>query len=114
MREHLLDALRALADTEYQKCVWIDRVLSHDGYYDELALEIHILHDDLILGSGAASSVGSILLDQREARAVGGVIAAMDALLADHGTNLDERVAIASPRWPDVVCAAMTALTEMG
>jgi hypothetical protein len=113
MREQLFDTLRALADVDYQRKVWIQRQYPPGVQYDDFDLAVHFLFDDTALFDAPEKTVGWILEDEYEVRAIQKVTKAIDDLLNELGTDLTDEQYINSPMWSDVVKAASEALSAL-
>ncbi|MET7339551.1 hypothetical protein [Nonomuraea sp. NPDC005650] len=109
MRNEVVGAVRALADPDYQKAVWIRREFPHPEYYDDFSLNIHILYDDSGVCEDPFGSIGSYLRSEREAEVVSQLADALNALLAVEGEDRSDSEYLGSPHWQAVVHAASTA-----
>lgn len=113
MRAEVIDAVRALADPEYQQRVWIRRELPQPDYYDDFTLNIHILYDDTRVLEEPAGTVGDVLRSAEEATALAPLARQLDALFDRYGTDLSDEEYLATPEWAGVVRAAQTALAAL-
>ncbi|MFC0027953.1 hypothetical protein ACFFMM_00245 [Micromonospora chaiyaphumensis] len=109
MREEIVQAVRALADHEYQWSAWVRRELP-PGQYDEFTHRIHILYDDTQVLEDPGAAVGIYLRSQEEAIAMQRLAAAIDALFDELGTELSDESYLRARRWPAIVTAAREAL----
>ena len=111
MRAEVVHALRALADLDYQQRVWVRHELPHPNYYDEFALEIHILYDDTrLLELLDEAKTGEVLRDEDEREALRPLRDALDTLFDRHGMKLTDEQYMTTPEWTAVVSAAQAAL----
>lgn len=113
MRAEVIDAVRALADPEYQRRVWIRQELPQPDYYDDLTVNIHILYDDTRVLEEPAGTVGDVLRSGDEAAAMVPLARQLDAVFDRYGTDLGDEEYLNTPEWPDVVRAAQTALAAL-
>ena len=109
MRRNVVSAVRALADVAYQRRVWIDRDYPTDGYYDDFAMNLHILYDDTLVLEDPAATLGTVLKSKEEVDAMGVLAEALDELLDAEGSERTDREYMASPLWGGVVRTAGTA-----
>ncbi|WP_283137811.1 SCO4402 family protein [Rhizohabitans arisaemae] len=110
MRREIISAVNALASPEHQQRVWIDREYPHPGYYDDFTLNIHILYDDTDVLENTSSCIGDYLRSQDEVDALTKLAAAIDAMFAALGTELEDLDYMRSPFWGSVVSAAAAAV----
>jgi hypothetical protein len=113
MRAEVIDAVRALADPEYQRRVWIRRELPQPDYYDDLTVNIHILYDDTRVLEEPADTIGDVLRSPGEAAALAPLAQQLDALFERYGTDLGDEEYLDTPEWPGVVRAAQSALAAL-
>lgn len=107
-RRELLSALRALADLEYQRRVWIRRELPTPGYYDELDLEIHVLYDDTCVLPNPELCVGTVIRAS-EVEALRRLDGVLGPVIDELGNSADEDY-LAHEDWTAVAAAAKDAL----
>lgn len=110
MRSDVLDALRSLADREYQEREW-GKYREEENRYDDLTLNVHLLYDDCQVLPDPASQVGTVLYadDAEPLRRVGAVLG---PLIHDLGEASDAEY-LADPRWDLVVAAAAEAVADL-
>lgn len=101
MRQELMGYLRDLSDHEYQRKNW--------SRTDSLDHAVHFLFDDTPLADDPERTIGFFLHDASEVAAVSAVIAALDAMFAKHGTELQDAEYIALADWNAVIAAARKA-----
>lgn len=110
MRLQIIDAVRALSDPHHQRTRW-GRYEEGVNYYDDLALNVHVLYDDTMVLPDPAGSAPAVLYAQEVPifteleRALGPML---DTL---HG--LPDHVYLSDPRWDLVVDVARRALATM-
>jgi hypothetical protein len=109
MRDQLIFTIRTLADSYSQQKVWIEGVIPHEGYGDCFDQAIHFLFDDMTLDSDLEGAIGTLLLDEKEAEAVGKVINALHELLRVEGENRSDEDFINSPNWETVLSSSRNA-----
>lgn len=112
-RENITDAVRALADANYQRRVWIDRRPGPDEPYDTLDYNVHELFDDSNVLSDPSGAVGVLLASETEAAAFRSLGNVLGALIDDLGDAPDARY-LADPRWPLVIARARDVLAVLG
>jgi len=113
MREELVDYLVGLSDLDYQRRVWIDAGSQKTVVYDNFDLAVHFLFDDTALASDPYSTIGKILQDASEARAIAVLKSCLDDLFNQYGLTLSDAEYIALPEWRTVIAAAEAALVAM-
>ena len=113
LRAEMVDAVRALADHEYQWRVWIRQDLPQPDWYDDLTLNIHVLYDDTRVLEAPTETVGDVLRTTDEATALMPLAQALDTLFTRHGKHLSDEEYLATPEWSTVVVAAGTALRAL-
>lgn len=108
LRAQVRDAVSSFADPAYQRRVWIERTYPTPTFYDDLAMNVATLFDDVVVLPDPAPAVGAVLHADEVAplRALGEALEPLVEELrdADDATWLDD------PRWPVVVDAAAGAL----
>lgn len=113
MRAEVVEAVRALSDLEYQQRVWVRRELPHPGYQDNFTLNVHVLYDDTTVFEDPEIAVGDLLRGDDEVRALKPLKAALDALFAEHGTELTDEDYLGKPGWAAVLLTARNALAVL-
>ncbi|MFJ5643694.1 hypothetical protein [Streptomyces sp. NPDC093223] len=109
MRNSVISAVKALADTEYQDRVWIRQAYPEDGYFDDFTLNVNILYDDTLVLDDPAATLGRILSSQQEVAVLTVLASAVDDLLEREGANRSDAEYLASPLWSAVVASASAA-----
>jgi hypothetical protein len=110
MRLEVIEAVRALSDPHHQRTRW-GRYEEGVNYYDDLALNVHILYDDCMVlpePQGAAPGV----LHSQEVPVFRELDGALGPMLDDLRGEPDA-VYMSDPRWSFVVETAARALTLM-
>ncbi len=97
---------------DYQRRVWVDKILPSPGYYDDFNQTIHVLYDDCQVLPDPEGRIGSVLIDGEEVDQFRALGVELDAVIADHG-GADDAVYLADSRWPAVTSAASRALAAM-
>lgn len=110
MRREVIEALQALADPEYQRRVWVDRVYPQPGFYDDLTHNVNVLYDDTSVAEDPQGQIGLTLENTDEAAAVERLTAVLDPLLDSLPTKIDDGAVISLPEWGEVVRAAREAV----
>lgn len=110
MRLQVIEAVRALADTEHQRIRW-GRYEEGVNYYDDLSLNVHILYDDCMVLPAPEGSVPTILHAQ-EVSIFHDLEHVLGPMLDDLRGEPDN-VYMSDPRWPRVVQAAAEVLAVM-
>ncbi|MCN9243085.1 hypothetical protein NGF19_20160 [Streptomyces sp. RY43-2] len=113
MRRNVISAVRALADAEYQRRVWIERIYPREGYYDDFTLNLNILYDDTLVLDDPASTLGTVLRSEGEVSAMEALASAVDALLQREGDGRMDADYMASPLWDAVLRSALVAYEVM-
>ncbi|MFJ7150587.1 hypothetical protein ACIQVT_20665 [Streptomyces sp. NPDC100445] len=109
MRRSIISAVRALADEEYQRRVWVDRNYPKEGYYDDFDMNLHILFDDTLVLEDPEAALGTVLRSVLEVDAMATLASALDDLLAMEGEDKTDAEYISSPLWGPVVRSASVA-----
>jgi hypothetical protein len=110
MRSELQYAVCALADEDFQRRQWSGNP-SIDYSFDTA---LHVLLDDSVVADQGEATVGTILKDESELRAVQDLIHAARRVIEDiglHGTFDDAR---SLPSWLDALSAAQRARSVLG
>src|SRR5918992_3559287 len=110
MRANLLDVLKALADPDYQRRVWVERQYPHPGYYDDLEANINFLYDDSDISEDPHRNIGYALRNEVEARAMENLHKALSPLYDSVPPDPPDAEVIAMPEWQAVVAAARQAI----
>jgi hypothetical protein len=113
MRSEVMRALQALADPDYQRRVWVNRVYPHPGFYDDFTLNIHILYDDTRVLEAPHEVVGSVLSSDLEAEAMARLAHVINSLFERVGTDLSDEDYLRQPEWSSVVEQAQAALATL-
>ncbi|MFD0856457.1 hypothetical protein ACFQ07_29735 [Actinomadura adrarensis] len=113
MRAQILETLRALADPEHQRQVWVEHRPPRPGYYDDLDLNISVLFDDTIIAEDPCAHIGKTLHNENEAQAVQALVDVLDPFIESLPRGTDDATAISMPAWRDVVEAARRAVTVL-
>jgi hypothetical protein len=113
MRRDVLDAVRALADPEYQRRVWLERRYPHEGFFDDFTLNINTLYDDTQVLEDPHQAIGYVLRSAKEVTAMERLSQALGALFDRLGTELSDEEYVSAPEWESVVGAAREALAEL-
>ncbi|MER6046642.1 hypothetical protein ABT168_04085 [Streptomyces sp. NPDC001793] len=112
MREEVVSAVRALADPEYQKRVWIERKYPNPGYFDDFTLNVNILGDATVLDDPYAA-IGYTLASEEEAQAMKGLSDRLLHIIEEVGSESPDSAFLASPLWDGIAEAARNALEVM-
>lgn len=112
MREEVFSAVRALADSEYQKRVWIERKYPNPDYFDDFTLNVNILDDATILDNPHAV-IGYTLASEEEAQAMKSLADRLLQIIEEVGSESPDSAFLASPLWNGVVEAAKNVLEVM-
>lgn len=110
MRLEVIAALRSLGDPKHQRLQW-GRWREGVEYYDDLALDIHILYDDTGVLPHPEGATPAVLFPA-EVSAFRALAAALGPLIDEHGER-GEEVYLRDPRWASVIAAASEALAVM-
>jgi hypothetical protein len=106
MRMQLIFTLRTLADSEYQRRVWVEGDRPRPEYEDSLDQAVHIIFDDLSLNTHLDRARFSILCDETELEAVDRVVQAVDRLLKEVGLDCSDEDYITSDIWQEVISSS--------
>ncbi|MFI0262550.1 hypothetical protein ACH4OW_26325 [Streptomyces sp. NPDC017056] len=109
MRAEVVSAVRALSDREYQQRVWVGRIYPHPGFFDDFTLNVNILGDAGVWDS-PRDAIGYTLASETEAAAMGSLVAHLEKVIEDVGSESPDSDFLASPLWQEVVEAARNAL----
>ncbi|ANZ21393.1 hypothetical protein SNOUR_40825 [Streptomyces noursei ATCC 11455] len=112
MRAGVIAAVQALADGEYQRRVWIDRIYPTPGYFDDFTLTFNILEDAAILDDPYAA-IGRTLASEGEATALSALSDRLVRIIQEVGAESPDGAFLASPSWNGVIEAARSALALM-
>ncbi len=108
-REEVVDAIRSLSDTDYQRRIWIAKEFPGPNFYDALEECVHMLFDDAAVLPDPSGRLGVLLRDEAEVEALRPLGQLLDEIVDDLGDVPAERY-LADPRWPQVVAHAGAAL----
>jgi hypothetical protein len=115
MRDEVRVAAEYLADLDYQRRVWRERLPPPDGensYTWDLA--VHVLFDDTTVARDARGAIGVVLRDEREADAIARLVEAIERAWTEAGgAEASEAELLATLGWREVVGAAAAASREM-
>jgi hypothetical protein len=112
MRREVIAAVAALSDVEYQRRVWVDRILPCPDYHDDLTLASHILYDDTMVLTNPAATVGDILIAGDEIDRLTALDRVLGPLIDTLG-DVPDLEYLNHPRWPEVVHRASHALSAL-
>jgi hypothetical protein len=107
MRAEVIEAVRSLADPRYQQRVWIRHEYPHEGFYDDLTMNVNVLFDDTSVLDDPAKSVGVALYE--EETEVMRALAAVLSPLVDELEDASDAAYLAHPSWATVVARAQAA-----
>ena len=110
LRQQLFHTIGALADREYQRKAWVEKDFPPPIKYDCFDYAVHFLYDDTTLADSTEDALGSILASHDEVKAMRRLIAALEKVFAQTGTDATDEEYINSSEWDDVVEAAQAAL----
>ncbi|MEU5537797.1 hypothetical protein [Streptomyces sp. NPDC020362] len=113
MRAEVIESVRALADQEYQRRVWIEHEYPSPDYYDDLTLTVTILYDDTTVLADPQAALGRTLANQAEVEAMGRLADALGRALDEVGRDQPDERFVASAVWSSVVDAASAALVVL-
>lgn len=111
-RWSVMDAVASLSDLEYQERVWIRQELPHEGFEDNLDMNVSALFDDWMVLPTPRDAVGTILVDGPEIDRLQALGESLDTLIDDLKDSPDEDY-LRDSRWPIVVERARAALSAM-
>ncbi len=109
MYQELREHIQVLSDKEYQIRAWVHGELPPGVQGDNFDLVIHFLFDDTRLAVDPESTIGRLIKNEAQARAVKNIVDRIDKILDDNDDLTDEEY-IALPEWEGVVTAAKEAL----
>ncbi|MFF2552042.1 hypothetical protein ACFVUS_13645 [Nocardia sp. NPDC058058] len=112
MRSAVIDAVATLADPQYQRRVWIDRILPDPALVDDLDANIHVLYDDCRVLPDPDDMIGDVLIAGDEITRLRALGAVLDPLIERLGDSADAHY-LADAHWPAVVAAARDALPAL-
>jgi len=113
MRAAVIDAVKALADEEYQRRVWVHKVYPKEGYYDDFSMNVNLLFDDTLVLDGPDRHLGTILATQAEVEAMESLGSSLLELLDAQGRDKSDLEYIEAPEWNSVVVAARRAYERL-
>ncbi len=105
MRLELINCAESLSNVEYQRYAW-GKYDSDSGRYDDFDVAVHFLFDDARLHENLDQAVGTILLNDEEAKACRELISAIRDLLSKYGNDLGDQEYRGKPEWNLIVAAA--------
>lgn len=111
-RREVILAVAAFADPDYQRRVWVEKVMPFVGYYDDLTVNVHALYDDFVSLPNARDYVGDVLVDGPEIQALIDLDSAFAPILAELGDAPDSAY-LEHPQWSTVVRRARLALPAL-
>jgi hypothetical protein len=110
MRNEVISALRSLSDPIHQQTRW-GRYEEGVNYYDDLALNIHILYDDCQVLPDPETATPAVL-HAAEVSAFQALEDVLGPMIDDLGDRPDAHYTN-DPRWVEVIRAARDALAMM-
>lgn len=111
MRAEVARTLASLADIEHQTNAWLHRPDPPESY-DSLDMVIHVLYDDMAVLPNPSETVGTVIREGDEVRALKSLDQVLEPLLSRLG-DAPERVYLGVPEWPEVARRAGVALAAM-
>lgn len=112
MHAELIEYVGKLADPEYQRRVWVEKIHPPEEFFDEFGWIVSFFFDDTVLGRDVDAAIGVFLKDQEEADALKPLVAEFDKILDDPDFDSDEDI-MTSPKWDVVVATAQAALNVL-
>ncbi|WP_131769414.1 SCO4402 family protein [Candidatus Protofrankia californiensis] len=112
MRSNYIECLRHLADTTWQKRMWVELEGKDDGYQEDLDLILTFLYDDSQVLHSPQAALGYVLSSPSEVQTAQSLDTALRRII-DAGTTSSDAEVIAMPIWRDVVEAAKNVLDVM-
>lgn len=103
IREELIRCLRALADREHQRTIWVEKKYERPVQFDSFDDCVHFLFDDTTLSESIDRYLGVALYNAEEAHAVTAVIRALDHVFDVHGLTLPDETYTQAREWEAVV-----------
>lgn len=110
-RRVLTDILHYLADEEYQKALWVDKIRQFEwesDFYHTIDEIVHFIFDDMRLDERPEEAIGVLLKDESEVEAIKAVVDALDSCI-DALRDAQDKEYIEHPGWKDVVSSARKA-----
>ena len=112
MRIEAIGAVQSLADRNLQERMWINRTFPHEGYFEDLTLNIHILYDDTQVLPDPSTQLGSVLVSQAEVDALQELDGVLSPIIKRLGDRPDADY-LADAQWLAVVQRAAEALAVL-
>ncbi|GGT62287.1 hypothetical protein GCM10010207_72360 [Streptomyces atratus] len=113
MRRNVISAVGALADKEYQRRVWVERIYPQEGFYDDFSMNLNILYDDTLVLDDPASTLGTVLRSEEEVAAMVMLASAINNLMGREGNEKTDAEYMKSPLWGAVLRSASAACAIM-
>lgn len=113
MRANVIDAVKSLADEEYQWRVWVDKKYPTVGYYDDFWVNVNLLFDDSLVLENPRDSLGAVLINQSEVAAMEDLAKSVLDFLESQGRDKSDAEYVSSPEWSVVVSSARRAYATL-
>jgi hypothetical protein len=117
MRMQIYDAVRQLADEQFQNEMWREPSASQaalKGLFADFDIPFHILFDDTPgLAEDAFETIGDYLANEAEALALKELISELDGLLRRLGGKAEPETYLDDPGWRTIVEKAKAAYQAM-
>ncbi|MGH7751076.1 MAG: SCO4402 family protein [Candidatus Dormibacteria bacterium] len=114
MRAEVQYACATLADTEYQRTVWLECKLPEGPYEYDFTMACQAILDDTEILDDPDSLVGELVLNAKELGVLSRLAGLLMDLITDIGTMGTFLEALGSPKWPEVAMAAREASDLIG
>lgn len=112
-RGSVIDAVHVLSEPDYQRKMWVDERGSDPHLIENLDANINTLYDDTGVAESPHEYVGTVLRNEKEARAIQALDHVLTPLLQALPPGADDASVIAMPEWRQVVAAAREALAAL-
>ncbi len=110
IRQELFEFVSGLADIDYQRQAWVNKIFPPGIEYDSFDEAVHFFYDDTRRAKDPEREIGIVLENGAEAVAIHALIDRLNVVLAKVGKNAKDEEYLASPGWAEVVSAAQTVL----
>ena len=103
MREQLIGSIETLSDIDYQRKAWVQHEFPEGVEWDDLDLHFKFLFDGPDIYDYLDESIGDILKNETELKAVKEMLNEMMNIFKEYGTELTDEEYINLPEWQEVI-----------
>ncbi len=114
MRDELLNILRTLCDTDFQRNCWVARKCPLGAEYDNVHIPLSFLLDDTSFLRNPEDEIGNSVDNLEQALAVQAVSLILHDVITEIGDRERDEAYLNARSWPKVISSAQVALDTFG